>query len=255
MKENIIGVVGGAGPYAGLDLLNKICDQTIANGDQEHLTVVNWSQPNQIQDRTEYLIGNVLKNPAYAIAWQVQQLANAGVTVAAIPCNTAHAFPIYGVILQELRAAACQVNFLHMIEETAVHLQTHYPHIQKIGLLATTGTVKAGIYPTCLEKAGYQIILPNSQMQSQRIHPAIYDPIYGIKATGGGSQARQALLTSVIALQEQGAEAIILGCTELPLVITESELDGTPMIDPTLVLARALIREADASKLKPFLKK
>ena len=121
MQEKIIGVVGEAGPYAGLDLLKKICDQTIANRDREHLTVIGWSQPNQIQDRTDYLLGNVLENPAYAIAKQVQQLAKAGATVAAIPCNTAHVLPIYSVILQVLREAGCMINFLNMIEETAVH--------------------------------------------------------------------------------------------------------------------------------------
>lgn len=251
MKGKKIGVVGGAGPYAGLDLLQKICDQTIANGDRDHLTVINWSQPSQIEDRTEYLLGNVQVNPAYAIAEQVQQLARAGATVAAIPCNTAHASSIYDVVLQELRAAGCSINFLHMIEETAVSLQTHTPHIQKIGLLATSGTVEAGIYPACLEKAGYKLLLPDAQTQSQHIHPAIYDPNYGIKATGGGEQARQAILEGIFSLQQQGAEAIILGCTELPLVVTETEINGTPIIDPTLILARALIREVDANKLKP----
>jgi aspartate racemase len=86
-------------------------------------------------------------------------------------------------------------------------------------------------------------------MQETVIHPAIYDLDYGIKS-GVSARAREDLLQGVAALQAQGAELIILGCTEIPLVLPEIKIGPTLLIDPTKILARALIREANPKKLR-----
>jgi aspartate racemase len=89
-------------------------------------------------------------------------------------------------------------------------------------------------------------------MQWDLVHPAIYHPAYGLKATGTPTErAREDLLTAVAALRARGAQAIILGCTEMPLIIPESQVAGLPTIDPSRILARALIREANPAKLRP----
>ena len=253
MIEKKIGIVAGVGPFAGLDLLKKILDQTVANKDQDHLTIASLSQPNQIVDRTEYLLGQVVDNPAPAFVTQLLNLEKMGAQVAGIPCNTAHAPAIFGNIVTGLALADSQLRLLHMIEETAVHLHHHHPHIQQIGILSTTGTYLTGIYPQALAKFGLTAVVPEQHTQEEVVHTAIYDPHYGIKACGGvTTKARESLVTAVRTLQTQGAEAIILGCTEMPLAITEPTLYGIPIIDPTLILARALIREANPAKLKQF---
>lgn len=252
MAETIIGIVGGAGPFAGLDLCQKILEETVAEKDQDYLTVINWSQPNRILDRTEFLLGHVAENPGVAIAEQVRRLGVAGAAVAAIPCNTAHSPPIYDVIAVELERQGVQAKFLHMVGETAVFLQTHFPHIRRVGVLSTTGTYRAQVYPNCLEPAGFRVLVPDAAMQETLIHPAIYDLTYGIKATGTATaRARDDLLAGANALREQGAGAVILGCTEIPLAIPETTLDDIPIIDPTRILARALIRAANPARLKP----
>ncbi len=249
----MIGIVGGAGPFAGLDLCNKILEETVAEKDQDFLTVINLSQPQQILDRTEYLLGNVAQNPGVAIADQVQRMARIGAKVAAIPCNTAHSAPIYDLIVARLAHEQVDVNFLHMIRETAVFLQKQYPSIKKVGVLSTTGTYRAEIYPQFLQPAGFTVLVPDEVMQLNKIHPAIYDPVYGIKANGKSTQqARQHLLDGAMALKEQGAEALILGCTEIPLAIGETAVCDMIVIDPTRILARALIREANPKKLRPI---
>lgn len=249
----VIGVVAGAGPFAGLDLMSKILHQTLANKDQDHLTVVSLSRPNQIVDRTEYLLGHIDVNPAYAIADQIKTLAQMGAEVAAIPCNTAHAPAIFGVIVDELQKSNCAIDFLHMIEEVAHHLRRHTPHVRCLGVLSTTGTYKAGVYPQVLQPAGFDVIVPDDALQEQLVHTAVYDPEYGIKAHGTASErARDNLMEGVRHLQEKGADAIVLGCTEMPLAITEKKVNGLPVIDPTLILARALVREANPAKLKPL---
>lgn len=253
MDEKIIGIVGGVGPFAGLDLQRKIAGQTIAHKDQEHLTVLSLSRPSDIPDRTEYLLGRVAQNPAFPLAAQVKLLAQMGARVVGIPCNTAHAFPIWDVLQRELGQTDGRPCLLHMIVEVGRFLQTQAPAVHTVGILSTSGTYQAGTYPQVLKSAGFTAVTPTPAMQENQIHPAIYHPQYGIKARGFVTpQARANLLAGVAALQAQGAQAVLLGCTEIPLAITEREVDGTPMIDPTLILARALVREANPAKLRPW---
>lgn len=248
----VIGIVGGVGPFAGLDLQRKILDQTIATRDQDHLPVISVSWPGPIPDRTEYLLGRVAENPARAIVEQLRLLANAGATVAAIPCNTAHAPAIFDAIHAGVAGFERPLRLLNMIDETVAHLQAHYPAITAVGVLSTTGTWRARIYPEALEPLGYRVIVPDEALQTGTIHPAMYDPRYGLKATGAATaQARDALQQRLDNLSDQGAEAIILACTELPMAFPEREYGGQPLIDPALALARGLIRAIDPQRLVP----
>jgi aspartate racemase len=246
----IIGIVGGVGPLAGLDLQRKIVTQTIAGRDQDHLPVISVSWPGPIPDRTEYLLGQVAENPAHAILAQLRLLADAGATVAGIPCNTAHAPAIFNVIQAGVDTLPRPLRLLHMIDETAAHLAAQHPTLRTVGVLSTTGTWRTRLYPAALEQRGYRVVAPDEALQVGTIHPAIYDPTYGVKAAGGvTARARAGLEQGIAALREQGAKAIILGCTEMPLVLPEREYEGLPLIDPTLVLARALIRAVDPARL------
>jgi len=249
--EKVAGIVAGVGPYAGLDMLHKIFDQTIATTDEEHLTVIGWYQSNAVPDRTKYLLGEAMENPGYAIAQQLLALEQAGAVVAAIPCNTAHAPAIFDAACDELTRQNSSLHLLHMIHEVAQHMQTEFADIQHVGILSTTGTYDTEIYPTLLEPLGYNVVVPPRDWQIEKVDGAIFDPEYGIKATGRGTQlAREDLQKTIALLHKAGAEAIILGCTELPLAFSETAIDGLPLIDPTLILARAVIREVNPHKLK-----
>ncbi len=250
--EKIIGIVGGAGPFAGLDLHTKILQHTAAPTDQDHLTILNLSQSNQLPDRTAYLLGETAVNPAHAIFQQLQILEQAGAQVAAIPCNTAHAPAIYDELLVQLNTAGSNLKFLHLIRETADYLCRHFPHIHRVGVLSTTGTFRTRIYPELLEPAGFSVLIPDEHVQETAVHVAIYHPEYGIKTHGTSTpKAQQKLHLGLNNLRQKGAEAIILGCTEIPLAITATEIDSMAIIDPTIILARALIREANPAKLRP----
>jgi aspartate racemase len=247
----IIGLVGGVGPFAGLDLQRKILDQTVAARDQDYLPVISVSWPGPIPDRTEYLLGRVVENPAYPILEQLRLLAVAGATVAGIPCNTAHAPAIFDVIRAGLTSLERPLRLLHMIDETAAYLAARQPTIKTVGVLSTTGTWRARLYPTALGPRGWRVVAPDETLQEEIIHPAVYSPDYGIKAAGRVTQrARADLELGVAHLRERGAEAIILGCTEISLAFPEREYKGLPLIDPTLALARGLVREIDPSRLK-----
>ncbi|MCK5136793.1 MAG: aspartate/glutamate racemase family protein [Bacteroidales bacterium] len=249
----MIGIVGGVGPYAGLDLLHKLLDNTLANSDQEHLDTVLLSLPSGIMDRTEYLLGKEKENPAFAIAEVLLKLEKTGAKVAGIPCNTAHAEGIFNIIQDVLHRAGSSIEVLHMINETVSFIAATFPDITRVGVLSTTGTYLSGVYNKALKLKDYEVLIPTMEMQETVIHPAMYDPVYGIKAVANPvhPMARENLLRGFSYLKKQGAEAVILGCTEIPIAIPEPKVEDVVTIDPTFVLARALIFRANPEKLRP----
>lgn len=245
----IIGIVGGVGPYAGLDLQQKILAQTAAARDQDHLPVISVSWPGEIPDRTAFLLGETDLNPAVPVLRQLALLGWMGATVAAIPCNTIHAPPIFDIIAAGVAGFERPLRLLHMIREVAAYLQAEHPAARRIGVLSTTGTYQVRLYPGILEPLGFAVVAPEPDMQRELIHPAIYDPAFGIKAHGHATaQARAALEEGIAALRARGAEAVVLGCTELPLAFPEQTWDGLPLVDPTWVLAHSLV---EAVKHRP----
>ena len=253
MTFNTIGVVGGAGPSAGLDLVQKIFDHTLASTDQEHLPVALLSYPGEIPDRSAFLLGKSEKNPGIALAHIVRQLESLGASVVGIPCHTAHASLIFDVMKQELAREGSRAQVLHIAEQTALFVMKHFPSNRTLGILSTTGTLKAQIYPKAFQSHGIDVVEPSAQVQ-ENVHRAIYDPHFGIKAKSNPvtTQARQLVLDAIAALKAEGAEAVVLACTELPLAITEKNLSGMLIIDPTVALARALIEAVNPEKLRPF---
>jgi len=253
-NKKIIGIVGGVGPYAGLDLVRKIFDQTIANIDQEHLSVALLSIPEEIEDRTLFLLGQTGVNPAYAISKVIRKLEEIGASVIGIPCNTAHSPRIFDVIIEELKKSNSCVKLINMINEVAEFIRGNYPLIRNIGLLCTTGAYKIRLYVNILEQMGINLILPDEVLK-KTVHDAIYNPVFGIKAQSNPvtDTAKKKLLEAIRFLQNRGAEAIILGCTEISLAVTDKKIGKTVIIDPTLILARALIREVNPDKLKPLM--
>lgn len=251
MSEKTIGLIAGVGPFAGADLFNKILEETVAAKDQDHLTVLSLSGPSEILDRTEYLLGKVAENPGHALARQLRRLAQVGAEVIGIPCNTAHSPQIFSLVQAE--ADRCGVQLLHMIGETGRLLREERPFLHTIGILSTTGTYLTRIYPNVLEPLGFAVQVPEREMQEEVVHTAVYHPSYGIKACGIATpQAVANLEQAMVWLQQKGAEAIVLGCTEMPLAIQSSQWRGLHIVDPTRILARGLIREACQAKLKPI---
>ena len=249
----MIGIVGGVGPYAGGDLFRKILDQTDATTDQGHLSVALLSVPARIADRTEFLLRRTGENPAGAMARVILDLERLGAAVVGIPCNTAHAPEIFKSILGDLRAAGSKVHLVHMIHEVARFLREQLPRVRTVGVLCTTGTHRTQVYPDCLEPEGFRVVLPDERRQ-QAVQQAIYDGEFGLKARPdpASDAAKEILAGAINALRQSGAEAIVLGCTEIPLAVETDRIDQTAIVDANLVLARALIREAAPEKLKPL---
>lgn len=250
----MIGIVGGVGPYAGLDLAKNVFDNTLAQSDQDHLDLVMLSLSHTISDRTEYLMGRDPVNPSDAIANVLLKMEKAGATIAGIPCNTAHAKEIFSLITNILNDASSELKLLNMAEETIREISLQYPRVKNVGVLSTTGTYKFGIYSKPLEEAGFHPIVPDFDTQDNVVHAAIYDLDYGIKSKSNPVTkiARNDLMKVSQKLINDGADLIIKGCTEIVLAIPEKEIFDTPTIDPSIVLARSLINHIAPEKLKPI---
>lgn len=244
-----IGIIGGVGPFAGIDLMEKILGQTRARCDQEHVPIVLHSYPGRIPDRSAFLLGRSDKSPVEPLLEVLESVAGAGAKVVGIPCNTAHAPLIFEPLAE--RAERLGVRLLNMVEETVGLVRESHPGARAIGLLATSGTYHARVYNLAFARDGVEVILPTPDVQEELVHPAIYAPVWGLKATGrpASARAKRLLTQALLHLKERGIDAALLACSELPFAVDPEVLSGIEALDPTLALARALIREFEASKL------
>jgi aspartate racemase len=174
-----------------------------------------------------------------------------GVSVAVMACNTAHAGPIFDVALELLRTRGVKLRILHLIRETVTHISENHPDIQRVGILGTMGTYKTRLYDQALEDGGLEAVLPDPDVREHDIHAALYAPSSGIKTCPAGvsKEASMRIRKAIRHLQSNGAEAVILGCTELPLAVKEDQVDGIPILDPAKIIIEKLIGETYPDKL------
>lgn len=252
-----IGVLGGLGPYAGLDLVHKIFDCTNAKIDQEHLPVLLYSFPNDIPPRVEFLLGKTDINPGYAMGELMVRLAEAGASVIGMPCNTAHSAAMLDIALDILYKSGFTGQFVHMITETAKYIQTVYPTVKNVGVLCTQGAYRSKVFDMHFNKYGLNVLYLDDDGRSH-LQNDISNADYGIKAFSCPVTdiVKHDMELQAIHLAEQKADLILMGCTEIPLALSSTDFQGIPLLDPTKVLAESLVRTFDPTKLKhDYLKK
>lgn len=225
--RSVVGILGGMGPEATADFYLKLVRATPAARDQEHLRVLIWSDPT-IPDRTEALLAHGA-DPTPALIAGARLLKEAGAGMLAVPCNTAHAF-------LKVVQAEVDIPIIHMIEEAAKYVQQLSPTVQKIGLLSTTGTQRAGLYQSWLDRKGVTVIMPTNASQD-----LVMDSIRAIKAGKTAAEVRPLLTEAALGLIDAGAQAIIGGCTEVPVGLSGNDIP-VPLIDPAEILASAVVR-------------
>ena len=142
-------------------------------------------------------------------------------------------------------------RFAHIIEPGAAYIRHRLPQARTSGDVTPKGTYATGLYQDALSAAGFVPLFPDEEGR-ERVQQAISNTAYGIKAQSNPvtPEARAALLAEAEKLVGQGADAVILGCTEIPLALTEPDLHGVPLLDATKVLARALIIAFAPERLK-----
>ena len=234
-----VGLIGGLGPAATVDLYDKIVKATPAKNDQEHFKLVVEQNP-QIADRTACLLKGGA-DPTLAMYGCARRLQNDGCDAIIVPCNTAHAFVPY--LERNLK-----VPFINMQVATMEEIKAKFGAEARIGLLATSGTVQTGIYGEKAKALDMPMFVPDEEHQ-ERVMAAIYGPL-GAKAGYTTGQCRDDLVSAAEYLvKTYDCNCLILGCTELPLIL--DECDDFPcagktvsLIDPTSALARKVARVA-----------
>jgi len=229
MPEKIIGILGGMGPEATTDLFYKIIKLTPAEKDQDHLRVIIDNNP-KIPDRTAAILGKG-EDPLPALRETARNLEKAGADFIIIPCNTAHYFLS---LIQE----SVKIPILNMIEETVKETRKKIPPIQKVGLLASIGIYKTKIYSQHFKKFNIEVISPEEKDKEK-----VMKVIYAVKAGNLSEEIKKNILKIAQKLIDKGAEAVIAGCTEIPLILKEGDV-SVPIIDPTQALAEAAIQKA-----------
>jgi len=237
IEARIIGVLGGMGPAATADFYQKLIQATPAKTDQDHLKVLIYSNPH-IPDRTAAIRGEG-PDPLPALVASAEALIRAGADFLTIPCVTAHHF------FDGLQAAV-SVPILHLIRETVAALGAEHPTRRCFGLLATSGTLQSRMFEAKFEPQGLTILTCEPRVQDTRVMEAIY----AVKKGESLDRPRHLIREAATHLLDRGAEAIIAGCTEIPLILREGDLP-VPVIDPTWNLARAAVRYALAAGPHP----
>lgn len=229
MAEKIVGILGGMGPEATVDLFAKIVGATPASTDQEHLHIIVDNNA-KIPSRQAKLLGSG-EDPTPLLQATARNLERAGAGFIVIPCNTAHLF--FDRIVE-----AVHVPVLHIADETVEEVLRRFPEVRTVGVLASTATTRLRLYHDKLEAQGLIAISPAEADQE-----ILQSVIFSVKAGDKGPAVREKIRGVAERLTAQGAQALLTACTELPLVLQDGQA-SVPVVDPTQALAVAAVRFA-----------
>lgn len=219
-----IGVIGGMGPAAAADFYARVVAAHSALSDQDHPPCIMYSAT-QVPDRTAFLLKGGA-DPTPELVGAVRLVESAGADFIAIPCNSAHAF------LAPMRQAV-SIPVLDMIALVATAAAKVVPQAGRVGVLATSGSVKVGLYDLPLKEQGLAPFYPDAEVQDD-----VMVAIKHVKAGGAGETSDPRLVAAAKHLSDRGADCIIMGCTEVPLALTAEDcpvlaIDGNQTLTET----------------------
>ncbi len=224
--RKVVGVLGGMGPDATVDFMSKVIALTPAEKDQDHIQMLVDHNPT-VPNRQDAILGEGA-DPGPAMAAMAKRLQDAGADFLVMPCNTAYVF-------EQSIIDAVDVPLISIITETIAALPEK---CKRVGLLATDGCLKAGVYQNALQGKGIESIEPDGDDMQE-----LMGLIYAIKAGDTGAAVADTMRALAEELVSRGAEAIIAGCTEIPLVLDDSMLN-VPLVSSTDVLAAKTVQLA-----------
>jgi aspartate racemase len=229
MKRKTVGVLGGMGPDATVDFMSAVIALTPAGKDQDHIHMIVDSNPG-VPDRQAAMKGD-RSAVSKVLGDMALRLEAAGADFLVMPCNTAHAF--LPEVLPKLH-----VPFIHIVNETVAEIASTQPKARQVGVMATDACIESGVYQSAILASGRRCILPPAERQQE-----LMGLIHRIKRGDKGKAVKQAMRGIAIDLAKHGADVIVAGCTEIPLVLRKDELD-LPFISSTEVLARRTVAMA-----------
>ena len=228
-KSQVVGVLGGMGPDATVDFMSKVIALTPADKDQDHIHMLVDHNP-KVPNRQAAILGDG-EDPTPTLIAMAQGLEAAGADFLVIPCNTAYVFA-------ESVAAAVGIPLISIIDVTIDAIAARDASVSAVGVLATDGCLQSGVYQEALQRHSMRAVLPDDD------ELASFMTLIGKIKAGNKSDAVAARMRELCnALIDRGAQAVIAGCTEIPLVLDETML-SVPLISSTDVLAQETVRLA-----------
>lgn len=224
-ETKTVGVIGGLGPLATLDFFERVLRRTRAVREQDHLRLI-IDNNTKIPDRNAHMHGEG-PSPGPALAACAKGLEIAGADFIVMACNTAHAW-------EADIQAAISIPFLSIIRETVDVVAELRP--EAVGVLAVDACLSAGLYQDALKAAGLRTIVLSTDSQK-----TFMELIYRIKSGDDGETVKRAMTTLARKLEAQGAEVIIAGCTEIPIVLTADDIEGELVSSTDILVERTIV--------------
>ena len=227
-----VGIIGGMGSQAGMNLASKVLELCPGSSDQEFIEFVLHNNT-RIPDRTQAIVYNG-PSPVPELLRSVQLMNDAKVDLIMMACITAHYY------YDQLKDHA-DGEFLHAISILKDLLLEDYGHCKRIGILATTGSIQSGIYHQITQGTPFELVTLDTDSQERIFMKAIYGE-NGLKSSGYSPEAAIDLQNAVELLISRGAEVIVGGCTEVSLALDQS-LVSVPFIDMVVLLAKEAVNK------------
>ena len=227
-QEKIVGILGGMGPEATVDLMHRIIKNTPAADDIDHIRCIIDNNP-KVPSRIKALIEGTGENPGPAMADMGRRLESWGADFLVIACNTAHNY--YSDVQK-----AVNIPVLNMIALTVDATLAAMPGVRKVGVLASPAVRTTRLYTDLLVARGIEVIYPSPEKETE-----LLEVIKAVKTGDTGRAVKDKLAAVVRNEQEQGAELCIVACTELGVILEDY---AVPTVDAAEVIARAVVATA-----------
>ena len=232
-QEKVVGILGGMGPEATVDLMKRIIDLTPAKDDCDHLRSIVDNNP-KVPSRMKAIIDGDGEDPGPCMAEMGKRLERWGADFLVIPCNTAHHY-------YQNVAEAVSIPVVHLVDLVVEKVVSENPGIKKAGVLASTAVLITKLYETRFAARGVAVVYPETAVQDD-----LLGVIKRVKAGETGESVRKDLSDICVHLVSRGAEVGILGCTELGIIG-----ENLPMhaVDAAAVLAHEIVAVSRGGKM------
>lgn len=226
----ILGIIGGMGPEATVDFMDKIIKATPAGDDCDHIHMIVDNNP-QVPSRVKAILDSG-ESPAPVLVEMARQLERYGADFLAMPCNSAHYY--YEDIKKSVK-----IPVLNIIECTRTRILNAIPGIKAIGLLASTAVLVTQLYHRTFEADNIKLLTPPENLQQN-----LMKVIFAVKANKIDAELLKETRRIASELIERGAQGLILGCTELSVLARDIRDFSVPAFDPAQILAEEVVRIA-----------
>jgi aspartate racemase len=230
MNEKVLGIIGGMGPEATVELMKRVVRGTAALKEEDHIRMFVDSNP-KVPSRMKALIEGSGESPGPYLAQMARNLEMFGADFLAMPCITAHYY------FEEI-SSAVKIPVLNMINLSIEAVLEDHPGIRSIGILASTAVLITGLYEKGFKDKGVRLMSPSPARQDQ-----VLLAIKRIKTGDYGSEVLSLVQPAIRELIESKPEALLVACTELSLIANQLHTE-VKLIDALQVLSDRIVREA-----------